>query len=67
MGFAEFSALVVEVLGGGDVVEEGPSLSGSDERWGEDDSVERYVVFAHELVKFDLFIVLPPSLIVLLE
>ena len=29
--------------------------------------MERYVVFAHELVKFDLFVVLPPSLIVLLE
>lgn len=66
MGLAEFASFVVEVFGGGDVVEEGPGLFGGDQRGGEDNCVEGDVVFAHELVEFYVF-VLPPLFVVFLE
>ncbi len=66
IAFGELAAFVVEVLGGGDVMEEGPALFGGDETGGEDDGVEGDVVFAHELEQLHVLID-PPLLVVLLQ
>lgn len=52
--------LVVEELGGRDVVEHGEGVGGTQEGAGEDHGVEGYVVFAHELVELNVVVVLPP-------
>lgn len=62
----ELAALVVEVLSGGDVVEEGPALLGGDEAGGEDDGVEGDVVLAHELEELHV-LTDPPGLVALLQ
>lgn len=66
VSLGELAAFVVEVLSGGDVVEEGPSLFGGDEAGGEDDGVEGDVVFAHELEELNVLID-PPVAVFLLE
>lgn len=63
----EFPALVVEILGGGDVMKEGPTLSRRDETGREDDSMEWDVVFSHELVELDFIVVSPPLCVALLQ
>ena len=62
----KLAALVVEVLGGGDMVEERPALARGDEAGGEDDGVEGHVVLAHELEELDV-VVDPPILVVFLQ
>lgn len=47
-------------------MKEGPTLLRSDETGGEDDCVERYIIFSHELEQFHIFVD-PPILIVFLE
>ncbi|KAI3479573.1 hypothetical protein L1887_58385 [Cichorium endivia] len=58
----ELAALVLEVLGGVDVVEQRVGVLAADEARGEDDGVEAHVVLAHELVELDVVRVLPPLL-----
>lgn len=62
----ELATLVVEVLGGGDVMQQGPALLGGDETGGEDDGVEGDVVLAHELEELHV-LADPPVLVGLLE
>lgn len=66
--FGELATFVVEVFGGGDVMDEVPFLLGGDEAGGEYDGMERYIIFTHELIKLDIIVLIkPPSFVVLLE
>jgi hypothetical protein len=66
VAFGELAAFVVEVLGGGDVVEEGPALLGGDEAGGEDDGVKGHVVLSHELEQLHV-LAFPPAFVALLQ
>ncbi len=66
ISLGKLATLIVEVLSCGDMVKESPALPGGDEAGGEDDSVERYVIFAHELIQLNV-LVHPPLLVVFLQ
>eukprot|EP00178_Gracilaria_changii_P017719 TRINITY_DN5050_c0_g1_i1.p1 TRINITY_DN5050_c0_g1~~TRINITY_DN5050_c0_g1_i1.p1 ORF type:complete len:125 (-),score=7.17 TRINITY_DN5050_c0_g1_i1:284-658(-) len=48
------------------MMEKSPSLFGRDQRRGENDGMERHVIFTHELIEFDIF-TLPPFFVLFLE
>lgn len=66
ISFGKFAALVIEVLGGGNMMEQRPPLPRCDETRREDDRMEWYVIFAHELEEFHI-VVDPPIFVVLLQ
>lgn len=66
ISFGELTALVIQILSSGDVMQKGPSLFGGDQAGGEDDGMEGHVILAHELEQFHVLID-PPILVVLLQ
>jgi hypothetical protein len=62
----KFTALVVQVFCCGYMMEESPALSGSNKTGWENDSVERNIIFTHELIQFYI-LVDPPFFVFLLK
>lgn len=50
VSLTEFSSLIVQIFGSRYGVKHGPDSLTGDERGREDNSVEGYIVFSHELI-----------------
>jgi len=66
MSLAELSSFIVEILSCRDVMKKSPTLLGCNQGGGEDHCVERNVIFTHELIEPDIF-VLPPFFVIFLK